>query len=161
VYESGSENKEADQGWINGALTIQVFWPASLRREAVARIPRIFTSAIIQFFTSDFAAALLDPHPTVNVATKVPGLNELGKTLTWSPNVEGVVENEMVPVTMVEVRYRVDLRAWYRFLNTDYRTKGNPFVRSLYDLVAVYGVYDGVKDTPENVQVEIPQHITV
>jgi hypothetical protein len=161
VYESGAENKEAEQGYMTGSVTLQIFWPANFRRSDLARIPRTFSAAITNFFASQYAIQLLDPHPTVNVSTKVPGLNELGKNITWSPNVEGLVESELVPVTMVEVRYRVDLRAWYRFLDTDNRTKENPFARTLVDLAQVFGVYNGIQESPDNVQVEIPQHITL
>jgi hypothetical protein len=80
---------------------------------------------------------------------------------SFSPNVEGLVESEMVPVTLLSVRYKIDLRAWYRALEFQGRTKDNPFVSNLSDLVLIAGEYDGVVQNAQDIKVTIPVEITV
>ena len=137
VYEKEPEEKTSSNAWLNGSIGMQVFWPASFRRSDLSRIPRTFSAGLLNFLESDAAYALF---------SQVPGLNELGRFMTWTPNVEGLVETELVPVTLCDVKYRVDLRAWYRFLELDGRTKAQPFDRTLTDLQVVGGEFDGVTD---------------
>lgn len=145
VYEGGTETKQSPNGFLEGSLQVVVFWAPNLRRSDVSRMPAMFQAALLNFLESDACRALLDPHPAVNVDTKVPGLNRLGAEVNWSPNTEGIVEDELVPVTMVEVRYRVDLRRWYQFLESEGRTMSDPFRKdSLADFTGAGGEYDGV-----------------
>lgn len=147
LYESGSEDKQSSNAYLTGELTLAVFWPASLRRSDWARVPAAFRGAILNFLESDLVQAMLDEHYSVERPEKVPGLNELGKNVTWSPVVEGLVESEMVPVTMVSIKYRVDLRSWYRYLEHTDRTKEQPFDKTLSDLTLIRGEYDGIPAT--------------
>jgi len=152
VYEKEPEEKTSSNAWLNGSIGMQVFWPASFRRSDLSRIPRTFSAGLLNFLESDAAFALF---------AAVPELNELGKMVTWTPNVEGLVESELVPVTLCDVKYRVDLRAWYRFLETDSRTKQNPFVRDLADLQVVGGEFDGVTDPAgQDTQAIVTEEIT-
>lgn len=144
VFESGSESKESENGFVNGTISIQVFWPPAFRRGQTMRVPAAFKGAMQDFFISNFCSDMLDELYHILRPMKVSGLNELGKHLNWSPNVEGFVANELVPATILEVNYRIDLRAWYRTLEYQGRTKANPFVADLADLTGIQGlVADG------------------
>jgi hypothetical protein len=162
VFEGEQESKQSDNGWDTGTIKIQVYWPASFRRSDLARIPKAFHSAILAFFTSDLAFALLDSRANKDASIIVPGLNELGKEIVDQKNMEGIVESELVPVTMLDVRFRIDLRAFYRFLESTNRTIGQPFEATLADLVEVKGEYDGVTDpAAEDVQAIVEDDIPI
>lgn len=162
VFESGSENKDSDNAFLRGSIQIQIFWPPNMRRSDLTRVPASFKAIVENFFSSQYCQSMLDELYYIQRPEKVFGLNELGKTLTWSPNVEGLVENEAVPVTILDISYRIDLRSWYRAMEFMGRTKANPFEVTLDDLSVVGGEYDGVpaKDGSD-VKVAVPQVITV
>lgn len=162
VYESQTEDKDSDQAFLRGAITIQTFWPASFRRSDLARVPAAYKGALENFFSSKYVQQMLDELYWIQRPMKVYGLNELGKMMTWSPNVEGVIAEQIVPVTMVDVRYRIDLRAWHRALEFMGRTKGDPFDVTLANLTLIAGQYAGVTDPAgKNVEVEVQDQITV
>lgn len=162
VFPAATEDKTSDNAWLNGTLTLQIMWPPSFRRGDMQRIETAFKAALQNFFASKFASDMMDELYWIVRPMKVAGLNELGKTMTWTPNVEGLVENELVPVTMVDVRYRIDLRSWYRALEFDDRTKDDPFERTLNDLTTLFNEYDGTKDkNAGDVKVAVEQQVTV
>lgn len=165
VYEAETEDKDSDQAFLRGTVNLQVFWPPNLRRSDFARVPSAFKGALQNFFSSDYVKAMLDELYWIQRPVKVWGLNELGKVMNWSPNVEGVIENEMVPVTLVSVRYRIDLRAWNRALVFMDRTKAQPFAETLSDLTVIGGedsAYEGVTDPKErDVEISILEEIIV
>lgn len=162
VYEADTEDKTSDQAWLNGTVNIMVLWPPSQRRSDWARVPMAFKGALQGFFASDWVRDMLDEIYHIQRPMKVPGLNEYGKVMVWSPNVEGIVDGEQVPVTLVGVKYRIDLRAWYRAMEFDNRTKGNPFERTLADLTTIGGEYDGVSEADaDNIDVVIHDVIPV
>lgn len=165
VFESGIEDKTSDQGFLNGTLQIQVFWPASFRRSDLMRIPNAFKGVLEQFFASKYTKDMLDELYFIQRPMKVYGLNELGKTLTWSPNTEGFVGSETVPVTILDVKYRIDLRSWYRALEFMGRTKDNPFEETLANLNLIRGEYDGIESAQDfkdnNIEVVILDGMTV
>jgi hypothetical protein len=146
VFESESENKDSDNAFLNGAITVQVFWPPSFRRSDLSRVPAVFKAAIENFFASNYVQSMLDELSSIQRPMKVYGLNEFGKQLSWTPNVEGLMGDEAVPVTMMSIRYRIDLRAWYRALETMNRTKCDPFTESLKALEEISGTLFGVTD---------------
>lgn len=160
VYEGDPEEKTSANAWLNGTIKMQIPWPA-LKRSDPLENERLFKGAIQNFFESQFCDVLLDPYPTVNVATKVPGLNELGRMITWTPNVAGIIEGNEVPITLLSIKYRIDLRAWYRYLETIDRTKENPFQEILDTLTLVAGEYDGVTDNPDDIQAILPDNIPI
>lgn len=162
VFESDTESKQSDQAFMDGSIQIQVFWPPNMRRSDLARVPSAFKGALQNFFSSKYVMDMLDEIYYVQRDCKVSGLNEYGKVLNWSPNVEGLVESELVPVTILSVKYRIDLRAWYRALEFDDRTKDDPFTRSLEDLSQIFGEYDGtINQDAEQIEIVVPQNITV
>jgi hypothetical protein len=166
VFEAAEENKDSDQAFLRGTVNFQVYWPPNARRGDSRRIEAAFKGVVENFFSSDYTKTMLDEIYFIERPEKVYGLNEYGKTLTWSPNTEGIIADELVPVTIVNVQYRIDLRAWYRALEYMYRTKGEPFKATLDDLKIIGGinsVYAG--EDPNNaihpIQVEIPDEILV
>lgn len=160
VFEAQNEDKTSDEAWLNGTVSFQVFWPAAFRRSDMRRVEVEFKAAIDNFFSSQYAAQMLDELYYIQRPNKVYGLNEYGKTKTWTPNTQGVVEDELVPVTIIDVRYRIDLRAWYRALEFMSRTKDDPFDVTLGPLTEIYGQYDGVDDNG-NTQVVVDDNIPV
>ncbi len=154
VFEGDSQNKTSDQAWLMGTIKFQIYWPPNQRRSDLARVQQAFQSALEQFFSSKYVREMLDELYYIQRPAKVYGLNEYGKELSWTPNVEGFAANELVPVTIVDVKYRIDKRAWYRALEFFDRTKANPFQKTLVPLTGVDGVYKG-EDSTGTVWVEI------
>jgi len=161
LFENQSEEKDTDNGFLNGTVTMQVFWPANLRRSDLARVPAAFKGIVENFFASDYAQKMLDELYYIERQEKVFGLNYYGKSLTWSPNAEGLVGTEMVPVTVLDIKYRIDLRAWYRAMEYMGRTRGKPFDVTLGDLDLMSGVYQGLEKKGGSVKVEVPDQFTV
>jgi hypothetical protein len=162
VYESETQDKTSSNAWINGTIAFMVLWPPNQRRSDLARVQMSFQGALLNFFESQLVVDMLDEIYFHERAAKVPGLNEYGKMLTWTPNVEGFVEDEQVPVTLINARYRLDLRAWYRSLEFQGRTKLNPTETTLSPLTNIDGDYAGVPNNEgTNVQVEIEDNIIV
>jgi hypothetical protein len=160
VFESGAESKDSDNAFLNGSIQIQTFWAPNMRRSDARRVEAAFKGAMENFFASQYASDMLDELYFIQRPSKVYGLNELGKQLTWTPNAETVVESQAVPVTMLEVRYRIDLRAWYRALEFMGRTKEDPFEAPLAALANIVGSYIGTHDN-ETADVQVPVNITV
>lgn len=160
IFEAETEDKTSRNAWLHGTVNVQVYWPPNFRRSDLARVPMAFRGALLNFFESKFITGMLDELYFIQRPEKVPGLNEYGKVMTWSPNVEALIEDQLVPVSLVSVRYRIDLRAWYRAMEFDNRTTDLPFDRTLADLVQIGGEYDGVLDD-ESVQVVVPDEINV
>lgn len=167
IFESNTESKDSDQAFLTGTVSFQIFWPANFRRNDLARVPAAFKGVMENFFNSQWVRDMLDELYWITRPMKVYGLNEYGKTMTWVPQTEGIVETELVPVTQVDANYRIDLRAWNRALEFMGRTKDDPFSQSLYDLTVIgglttEGIYQGVTDdAAQDVHVEIKQEIEV
>jgi len=162
VYEAESQDKTSSNAWVNGTIALMALWPPNQRRSDLARVQMAFNGAVQNFFESQQVTDMLDELYWIQRPAKVPGLNEYGKIMTWSPNVEGLVEDQMVPVTLINVKYRLDLRAWYRALNYQNRTKPEPYYDSLFNLAVVGGDYVGViHDDGTGIQVQIPDEIDV
>ena len=162
IFESQTEAKDSDNAFLRGNISIQIFWPASFRRSDLARIPGSFKGVLQNFFSSDYVKNMLDEHYSIERVEKVPGLNEYGKQLNWSPNVEGIIENDLVPVTMLEIPYRIDLRSWYRELEKQCRTKGEPFKKVLEPLGQIDFGIEGVDNKDADpVHIEIDSSVTV
>ena len=162
IFESQTESKESDNAFLNGTLSIQIYWPANFRRADSRRVEVAFKGAMENLFSSTYINKMLDEHFSIQRPEKVHGLNQLGKELTWTPNVESLVEDQLVPVTILDVRYRIDLRAWYRAMEYMNRTKDEPFKETLEDLILIGGldsVYQGLDN--DLIKIEIPDEIKV
>lgn len=161
VYEADTEELTSPNGWINGTINLMIHWPPSQRRSDYSRVPSAFKGAMQNFFQSAMVDDMLDELYWVRRPMKVPGLNEYGKSMTWAPNVEGIIDGNYVPVTLIGVKYRLDLRAWYRELEFQNRTRKTPFQTPLADLTTIAGEYDGDTNAGPNPQVVIPDKFGV
>lgn len=161
IYEAESEDKTSSNAWLNGTINFMAIWAPNQRRSDWARVGNAFKGAMQNFFESVQVRNMLDELYYITRPEKVPGLNEYGKTMVWSPNIEGIVEGEYVPVTLVSVKYRLDLRSWYRWLAFTERTKAVPFEHPLAPLTQIDGFYEGVVDNSGQPQVSVPDNIPV
>ena len=98
VYEAESQDKTSSNAWVNGTVAMLVCWPSSQRRSDLSRVQMAFQGALLDFFESQEATDMLDELYFIKRDAKVNGLNEYGKIITWTPNVEGIIENEEVPI---------------------------------------------------------------
>lgn len=130
--------KEFDSWFINGDITVDVIFPASLRRTNTQRVQDIVSSALLQQFrrTTFFN----------NVRIDVPGLNELGKVFTVDKSLGFRWEKDIVPMTQIKVNFRVDLREWDTYLETNCRTKDDPFDVTLGELNTVVTTIQALND---------------
>jgi len=160
IFEAQDENKESDNAFLNGTISIQTYWPPNFRRSDSRRVEVAYKGALQNFFASKYVENMLDELYFIQRPEKVDGLNEYGKTMSWSPNVEGLIGDELIPVTILNVQYRIDLRAWYRALEFQDRTKDNPFEKSLAPLEVIGGIYQG-RDEPGTIHIEVPDEIKV
>jgi hypothetical protein len=163
VFEGETEDKTSDEGWLNGTIKFQAIWPPNQRRSDIARVTQAFKGILQNFFNSDYARVMLDELYYIQRNNKVPALNEYGKVMTWSPNVQALIETELCPVTIVDVKYRLDLRSWNRALHYMNRTKAQPFQTPLVDLLGFDLTINGVVDTndPATVAVSVKESINV
>lgn len=140
VYEKGYV-KQYESWFIDGDLLIDMILPASLRRDELQYIQDTLSSALLQQFRREpFFEALL---------AKLPGLNEMGKTFTVDKSLGfefGGDSGEIVPLTQIRLNFRIDLRIWDDFLADDFRTKEDPFKRTLGELKRVVTIIQGLKD---------------
>lgn len=133
----------------NGDLQIDIIWPASIRRTELQQIPMTIASALEQQLSS--------PKFFEALCAKVPGLNEFGKRLDVDMSkFFSYGEDDAYPFTRLKVGFRIDLAAWARYLESDNRTKDEPFQRTLKDLRLLVGVIEGLRsEDPDAVDVTV------
>jgi hypothetical protein len=166
VFEAENENKDSDQAFLRGTLQIQTFWPPNFRRSDSRRVEVAYKGAMQNFFSSIYVKNMLDELCYILRPEKVNGLNEFGKTITWAPNTEGLIGEELCPVTILNINYRIDLRAWYRTLEFQGRTKEQPFEETLDDLAIIGGIDNNITSTYQGIDeagiwTEVPDEIQV
>lgn len=164
VFESDAiEQKDSDEAFLKGMVRIMIVWPPSFRRPDARRVEVAFKGALQNFFSSQYVQSMLDELYYIQRPEKVPGLNEYGKTMTWTPNTHTIIENEACPVTIVDANYRIDLRSWYRTLEYQGRTRQDPFDVTLAELTTIGtpGEYDGKVKNDSETKVSVPDQITV
>lgn len=163
IFESQQEEKQAENGYLTGNISIQVYWPPNFRRSDLSRVPSAYRGTLLNFFASMYTSDMLDELYYIQRPEKVYGLNEFGKNVSWAPNTEGLVQDEWVPVTILNIAYRIDLRAWKRALEYMSRTVENPFSKTLDDLAIVSFDFQGVDEKFDSIPawVEIEADINV
>lgn len=130
--------KEAESWFIFGDLTLDIIFPASVRRRELEQLPDTISAALLQQFRR--------PSFFLGLCGVVPGLNELGKTVHVDKALAFEWGEDLVPLTQVNVNFRIDLRAWDDYLETDYRTKDQPFTRTLGDLTQIALTIQALRD---------------
>lgn len=139
-------SKQFESWFVEGDLTCDLIFPASIRRKETEQLPDSITAALLQQFRRPgFFDALCD---------KVPGLNELGKRFSVDKSLAFEFGEELVPLTQMTVNFRIDLRKWDEYLESDNRTKDEPFSRPLGDLEQIVATIQGLRDD-ESVDVEV------
>lgn len=137
VYNE-TATKEFESWFITGDIKLDVIWPGNLRREETQQFQDTMSSALLQQFRSNtFFGA---------VNKLVPGLNELGKTFSWDKTLGFDFEEEMVPLTQLTANFRLDLRIWDIYLESEGRTKETPFEVTLANLKRIANTIQALRD---------------
>lgn len=144
--------KEFDSWFINGDIIIDVILPAALRRNLIQDFEDIISSALLQQFRR--------PTFFANIGADVPGLNELGKSFSVSKHLEFVYNNEYCPTLQITANFRIDIRAWDDYLESQYLTKDDPFEATLGDLELIAATIKGLEDDLTTTNVTISAEIT-
>lgn len=145
--------KEFESWFINGNVAMDIILPPAIRRAETEQIPATVAAALLQQFRS--------PKFFNTIDSTVPGLNELGKTVDVDKELAFAFEQEMAPLVRIEMNFRIDLREWDDYAESDYRTKDDPFERTLADLRRLATTVRGIDEdgNPVDVQVEIEQNV--
>lgn len=140
--------KEHESHYITGELVIDVIFPASLRREENQRAQDIVCAALVQQFRR--------PSFFAEMRSKVPGLNELGKTYGMDKTLGLAWQDGILPVTRTTPNFRIDLKEWDAYLEREGRTKDDPFKVTLGNLQRIISTINGIRGTdPTQVDAEI------
>jgi hypothetical protein len=131
-------DKQYESWFIEGDLILDIIFPPSIRRSELQQIPDTVSSALLQQFrrTSFFNA----------VGAVCPALNELGKRFHVEKALAFEWGEDLVPLTRVLVNFKFDLRIWDSYLESDNRTKDDPFERTLADLKKIATTIQGLND---------------
>lgn len=144
--------KQFESWFVEGELTCDLIFPANIRRTETQQLPDSMTAALLQQFRRPtFFASMCD---------KVPGLNELGKRFEVDKSLAFEWQDELIPLTQITLNFRIDLRKWDEYLESDYRTKDDPFVRTLEDLQEIVTTIQGMEFGDINVEIDADQEIT-
>jgi hypothetical protein len=121
--------KQFESWWVEGDLVLDLIFPPSLRRRDLQQYPDTISGALLQQFRrlSFFNA----------VSAVVPALNELGKKFRVDKSFAFEWGSDLVPLTKILVNFKIDLRIWDSYLESDDRTKDDPFERTLADLAMI------------------------
>lgn len=158
IYSDGFV-KQFESWFIDGDLTMDIIWPASLRRVEHQQLQDTMAAAFVQMFRSrkffcDLSEIIGEedtPETTGFRTLGVPGLNQLGKRITVDKSLGfEITEEETVPLTQIEVNFRVDLRVWDKYLEENDRTLDDPFEQTLGNLEQLIGIVEaiGMDSTP-------------
>lgn len=154
VYNN-THRKQFDSWFIEGDLVMDVIWPADIRRIETQQLPDTIASALTQqlrrpgFFSAvENSIGTGDKERMGFKLQGVPGLNELGKTVTVDKTLGFLLggEEAVVPLTQITVNFRIDLRQWDEYLTENCRTKDDPFEQTLGELRRVVTTIQGLRD---------------
>ncbi len=142
-----SFNKTSESWFITGMIKIDLIFPASIRRRESQQIPDTICSALIQQFRRD--------EFFVAIGNLVPGLNELGRTVDCDKSLAFEWgDDQLVPLIQTLINFKIDLRQWDDYMESDYRTKDDPFNRPLEDLASIATIIQALRDD-DTVELEI------
>lgn len=130
--------KEFDSWFITGDLSADIIWPASLRRSELQQIPDTVSAALLQQFRR--------PEFFSDLCQLVPGLNELGKSFRTNKSMGFEWGDDIVPLTQIQINFRIDLRQWDLYLEETNRTKDSPFEEVLASLDRIVTEIEGLRD---------------
>lgn len=151
IYNN-SYRKSFDSWYVEGDLTVDIILPANIRRTDLQQLPDTLSSAMVQQFRI--------PTWFQTLHSKVPGLNELGKIVNVDKSLAFEWGDTLVPLTQIELNFRIDMNAWDNYLETDNRTKASPFERTLGDLERIVSKIEALRDDSEKeLEVDLDQNI--
>lgn len=136
--------KTSQNGWITGDVICDCAFPASLRREDCQILQDVVSGALFQQFRRH--------EFFLRMRELVPGLNELGRQLSYDKALGLVVEEDIVPLTQFTINFKLDLRAWDDYLTDQARTVEDPFEKTLEELEQVIFTIRGQSDVAESTQ---------
>lgn len=140
-------NKTSESWFITGMIKVDLIFPATIRRRETQQIPDTICAALIQQFRRDSFF--------IAIGNTVPGLNELGRTVDCDKSLAFEWgEDELVPLIQTLINFKIDLRQWDDYIESDYRTKDDPFSRPLGDLTSIATIIQALRDD-ETVELEI------
>lgn len=132
-------SKKQESHYIEGELKVDVILPPLLRREETESVQSQLASALLQQFRRpSFFEAMLKA---------VPGLNELGKVFSVDKSL-GFQNESMTdecPVTHISLNFRIDLKEWDAYLESQGRTKEDPFDVTLENLRKIASTIQGIR----------------
>ncbi len=154
IYNDRGRN-DSDTWYLGGDITLDIIFPASIRRSQTKRLPSLVTSALLALMRSQRFMA--------QVKENVPGLNELGKTFGYDHSLGFIAADteEINPLTQVTINFRILLAEWDEFLESDDRERDTPFERTLGDLETILLKIVGVNDAGEVVFDNVASTINV
>lgn len=150
--------KEHESHYIVGDLHMDIILPPLLRRGDTEEVQDQLATAIIQQLRRPpFFAAMLEV---------VPGLNELGKVVTVDNTLgyQNTKQEDECPCTHMTVNFRIDLKEWDAYLESQGRTKDDPFDVTLENLATIAVTIQTIRVdgdlTTQDVQLQSTQPIT-
>lgn len=150
VYNN-SYLKSYESWFVDGDITLDIIFPANLRRKETEQLPDTVSAALLQQFRSSTFFE--------DLCGKVPGLNELGKRVDVDKSLAFEWGENLLPLTQILMNFRVDLRKWDEYLESNYREKETPFERTLEDLTEIFteirAVGDNLSNEDEDVNVTV------
>lgn len=146
-------SKQTESWFIDGDIVADMIFPPNIRRRENQQYMDTISSAMLQQFRS--------PSFFATMNELVPGLNELGKRFDVDKTLAFEMgETDLAPLTQVTLNFRLDLREWDIFLESDDRTKNTPFERTLGGLDRIVSAIEGLRDDGEiDVTVGVDQQI--
>ncbi len=146
--------RDFESWYENGEIIIDVIWPPSIRRGELQKLPATIAAAMVQ--------QLSRPEFFQTICDQIPGLNELGKSIDVDMTLGFQWQDEIVPLTRIKANFRILLQEWYDYLNDDYRTKDDPFHRTLSDLKKIVATIEALRsDDPQDVEFTLGVDINV
>lgn len=130
--------KDYESWFITGDIIMDVVLPPATRRNLIQQFQDTFASAMLQQFRR--------PGFFTAVEATVPGLNELGKEFSYNKNLEFKYENEYCPAVQLVANFKIDLRQWDNYLESQNLTKDSPFAETLSDLELIAVAIKALED---------------
>lgn len=139
VYCFDYEKTSEMSGYIEGTIQMDVILPPSLRRADTEKFSSIIANAMMQQFRRlPFFSAMRGV---------VPGLNELGKHFSVDKRLvyQNTEQADECPVVHMTANFRIDLKEWDEYLESQGRTREDPFDKTLENLREITAVIQGIR----------------
>ena len=145
--------KEQESHYITGDVHMDVIFPPSIRRPETEEYPSRLAAALLQQFRR--------PPFFASMQVLVPGLNELGKVFSVDKNLvyQNTAQDDECPVVKIIANFRIDQKQWDEYLESQGRTKDDPFDVTLEGLreiaVTIQAIRQNVGELPADITLGI------